>query len=140
MGIKVNYFNDTDEKLLPKSKMIKICGSVFESESNKEGLVNIIVLTADNIKEINTQYLNHDWETDVISFVIDDEPFLGEIYICSEVAAKQAKEYNVSLREELLRLTAHGSLHLCGYDDATDVEREEMKVLEDKYIKLCLSE
>ena len=60
----------------------------------------------------------------------NETPLEGEIYIGAETAVKQAEEYNVSLTNELLRLVIHGSLHLCGYDDATDDERHHMHLLE----------
>lgn len=59
---------------------------------------------------------------------------MGEIYISAETAEKQANEYGVSLTNELMRLTAHGALHLCGYDDGTEADKEAMHKLENKYI------
>ncbi|MEI6090047.1 MAG: rRNA maturation RNase YbeY [bacterium] len=132
--MRINYFNDTDFPRLPKAKIIEVAKSVFDNEIKVEGVVNVIFVRDEAIKEINTEYLSHDCETDVISFIIDDDPFLGEIYISAETAEKQANEYGVSLTNELMRLTAHGALHLCGYDDGTEADKEAMHKLENKYI------
>lgn len=134
--MKINYFNNTDIRL-PKSKIIKIAETLFEKENaDLNGIVNVIFVDDEFITKMNNEFLSHNYATDVISFVIDDEPFLGEIYISVETAKNQANDYKVSLTNELLRLTIHGALHLCGYDDATDELRKEMQILEDKYLKL----
>lgn len=132
--MRINYFNDTDFPRLPKAKIVEVAKAVFDNEIKVEGVVNVIFVRDEAIKEINTEYLSHEFETDVISFIIDDDPFLGEIYISAETAEKQANEYGVSLTNELMRLTAHGALHLCGYDDGTTADKEAMHKLENKYI------
>ena len=80
----------------------------------------------------------YDYPTDIITFPLEDEVLDGELYISLDTAARQAKEYGVSLTNELMRLVAHGTLHLVGYDDATDQQRKEMSRLEDNYIQLSL--
>lgn len=132
--MRINYFNDTTFPRLPKTKIIDVARSIFDNEKKGDGVVNVIFVDDDVIKGINTEYLAHECETDVISFIIDEEPFLGEIYISAETAEKQAKDYDVSLTNELLRLTAHGALHLCGYEDDTEKKKEAMHLLENKYI------
>lgn len=135
MSIIINTFNESNTKRLPWKKMADIAKRIFLDEKNIEATVNIVALDDDTIKEMNREYLQHDYATDVISFVIDDEPFMGELYISADTARKQAEEYKVSLSNEMLRLTAHGALHLCGYDDDTTEKRELMHSLEDKYLE-----
>jgi len=132
--MRINYFNDTEIQRLPKAKIVEVANSVFDNEMKVDGVVNVILVNDAVIQEINTEYLSHECATDVISFIIDEEPFLGEIYISAETAEIQAKEYGVSLTNELMRLTAHGALHLCGYEDSTPADKEAMHKLENKYI------
>ena len=62
----------------------------------------------------------------------------GEVYVCTEVAKQQAREYQVSYRNELLRLIIHGVLHLVGYDDQDDENRMKMRETENNYLSQCL--
>ncbi|NLP09361.1 rRNA maturation RNase YbeY [bacterium] len=72
--------------------------------------------------------------TDVISLNYSSGPgFLqGEIYVCVPVAEKQAKTYGVSLQAEVLRLIAHGVLHLLGHEDGGQDQRQRMHRLENR--------
>ena len=113
---------------------------VFEGEKNQRKVseikVNVIYLNDDEIHNMNKEFLSHDYPTDVITFTLEENPLEGEIYIGAGVAKDQAREYRVSVRNECLRLAVHGALHLCGYEDNTDKKRQEMHLLENKYMKL----
>lgn len=83
--------------------------------------------------ELHLRWMNLDGPTDVMSFPMDelkpgqDEAgMLGDIVICPGVAAEQAKAAGHSLSDEILLLTAHGLLHLMGYDHHEPEEKEEM--------------
>ncbi len=140
MAVSVRTFNESNTKFLPWKKMTTVAEAIFADEKIYDASLNIIVLTDDRIQEINRRYLEHDYATDVISFNIEDEPLEGEIYISADTARKQAEEYRVSLSNEMVRLTAHGTLHVCGHDDATDEMRQAMHILENKYLGLYWKE
>jgi len=135
MDLKINIFNETDNKYLPYKKLKEAITRVFESENINGINVNLIIADNDFIRELNNKYLGHDYVTDVICFPMDEEGLYGEIYICAQQAEKQAKEYKVSKQEELIRLGVHGALHLVGYEDFTEEQRKEMHRLENKFIK-----
>jgi len=82
------------------------------------------------LAEMHDQYLDDPDKTDVITFNLGDENIEGEIYISFERALEQAKEFNVTLEEEIIRLIIHGLLHLAGYDDLNDSDRNKMKAVE----------
>jgi probable rRNA maturation factor len=67
------------------------------------------------MKKLNRKYRKKNKTTDVLSFNLNEEGMLGEVYISIPQAKRQAKEYNCSLDRELVRLTEHGILHLLGY-------------------------
>ena len=96
--------------------------------------VNVILVDDEELLRMNREHLRHDYYTDVITFTIEEKPLEGEIYISLDRAREQAGEYRVGVYEEVTRLAIHGALHLAGYDDATEGERERMRGLEDRYL------
>lgn len=88
-----------------------------------------------NIQELNRRYLDKDRPTDVLAFAQDEEEeellegqtrLLGDVIVSVETAKRQADERRKTLDDELDLLVSHGLLHLLGYDDTTDEERESM--------------
>jgi len=76
----------------------------------------IVNLIGDGLmKKLNLKFRKKDKTTDVLSFNLNESGILGEIYISYPKAKKQAKEYYVSMKDELRRLSGHGTLHLLGY-------------------------
>lgn len=132
--IKVDIFNESKKKNLPKTSGKKIIELILKDKKIKKGFISIIYCTDEYLLNINREYLNHNYTTDVITFVLEEKPLLSEIYISIDTASTQSTEYNVSLRNEILRLIAHGALHIVGYDDRTDESREKMRLLEDFYL------
>ena len=91
------------------------------------------------VHDLNREWLEHDWETDVVSFPLDEEArargeIEGEVYVDLDTAREVAPEVGATFEHEALRYVAHGLLHLVGYDDATDEERAVMRGLEDRYL------
>jgi len=105
-------------------------------EKKIEGEINFIFCDDDYLLVINKQYLQHDTLTDIITFDYSEKQKInGDIFISVERVKMNASEYKVSLREELLRVMAHGILHLCGYKDKTAKEIMLMRTKEDNAIK-----
>ena len=107
-------------------------------EFQKPWKINIVLISDDFITQIHEEYLSKKTPTDVLSFNLSEDfedYFEGEIYISINRAQDQANTYNVSLKCELYRLIAHGILHLLGFDDKTEKQREIMKGHEDKILK-----
>jgi rRNA maturation RNase YbeY len=127
-------YNDVNYSPVPRKKISTIIENILKDNKVSEAVVGIILLNNKKIKKINKEFLSHDYITDVISFRLEDEPLEGEVYISVEKAEEQAKDYGVSLMNEILRLVAHGVLHLVGYDDDTPEKRNEMHQLENLYI------
>jgi probable rRNA maturation factor len=101
--------------------------------------------------DLNRRHLNHDYETDVLSFLFDAEPEFaststgprgkgrridGEIVISAEMAVQSAPRFDWSPFDELTLYLVHGLLHLCGYDDLTEPERRLMRRRERAILKL----
>ncbi len=135
--VVINFFNETSKRNIQKEKIKNVLKNVLTYFNKNDSVLNIIFVESQVIEQINKQFLNHNFVTDVISFDLSEEGTdLGEIYICLEVAEHQAKEYRVSLTNELQRLAIHGLLHILGFDDKTKGKKEEMTQLENYFLKI----
>ncbi|MCO6494314.1 MAG: rRNA maturation RNase YbeY [Bacteroidetes bacterium] len=110
--------------------------AIMNDHKKKYTLITITLLTDEALLEINQNFLNHDYYTDIITFSYseENEPIEAELFISSEMVASNAKKYNVTYHKELLRVIFHGCLHLCGFNDTTEEERKEMKREENFYV------
>ena len=98
--------------------------------------ISVAVVDDPTIHELNRRHLNHDYATDVLSFILqrDGASLEGEIVVSGDTAANTAGEYGWSAEEELLLYVIHGSLHLVGHDDQTPADREQMRVEERRWL------
>lgn len=99
--------------------------------------LRIVFVDDDKIHNLNKRFLRHDKVTDVLSFPLEEQEGVieGEIYVCIDQAERQAREYGVSIHQEISRLVIHGLLHLIGYDDTTPAKKSAMKEKEDSYLE-----
>ncbi|MCK6601508.1 MAG: rRNA maturation RNase YbeY [Bacteroidetes bacterium] len=132
----VSVFNEhPDSPRVIKKELQNLAKTVFSGENTPVKYINIILTDAAFLLKMNTEFLNHDFDTDVITFSLQDSgPVEGEIYISLDQAKIQAGEFRVTFGNELNRLVIHGCLHLCGYDDATAGQQAEMRQKEDFYL------
>ena len=132
------YFSDQRGRL-PRRESVELADHILRREKQTRP-VNIIVVDDAAIRTLNKQYRNRSRPTDVLAFPADPElGILGEVYISVDTARRQAAEYSHRLREEMLRLVAHGVLHLCGYDHEHPTDAAVMKEREDAYLDGILS-
>lgn len=113
----------------------------IESSVKREGFetedVNYIFCDDEYLLEINRQYLQHDYYTDVIGFQYSEDRLLsGDIYISVERIAENAENHQKSFDNELARVMIHGILHFMNYRDKTAKEAEEMRKMEEKYLSI----
>lgn len=134
MSFVINIFKNHKRKFLRTKFIERAVDKTLKNFKVKKANINIILTDYNSVKELNKKFLKHNYETDVLAFLLDDEELEGEIYISIETAEKQAKEYKVSLTNELSRLAIHGTLHLIGYKDKTEQEKAEMHKIEDEIL------
>ncbi len=110
------------------------------SEGYKINEIRIIFCDKKTVREINRTFLQHDYDTDIITFPFSKEgqPLEAELYISIPQTKKQAKEWGCSFKQELHRIIFHGLLHLCGYNDKTGEEQKEIRRKEDHYLNAYL--
>jgi len=100
------------------------------------GTLSLALVDDDRIRLVNRRYRNVDAPTDVIAFEAEDQPDgpAGEVIISVETAKRQAVEAGHSLAREMSLLTAHGLLHVLGYDDATEEGARQMEAVQEQVL------
>jgi probable rRNA maturation factor len=137
MVVIQNSINDSsiDEKNLANTLQ-----QVIDDLDKGESELLIRIVDKDEIQTLNKTYRHQDKPTNVLSFESDlpveiDEAILGDVVICTEIVAEEAKAQNKTFDEHLTHMAIHGTLHLLGYDhieseDAKQMENLEIKILE----------
>ena len=155
-------YNDENDRLTPE--IWKLMDQAFEramenefgAELAAEGVsladiepeLGVTVVDRDEILELNREYRQRDRVTDVLSFpqfaghdelladLLDEETetLIGDVVICYDVAAEQAKEYGTGFTREMLYLFVHSVMHLFGYDHMEDDEKAVMRKKEEEVL------
>ncbi|RYF94468.1 MAG: rRNA maturation RNase YbeY [Chitinophagaceae bacterium] len=133
--ISFNY--ETDFQLAYEKDYSDWVSAIITSEGKVEGDINYVFCDDEYLLSLNQQYLEHDTLTDIISFdySVGDE-LHGDIFISVERVAENAKDFNVTMSDELKRVMAHGILHYCGYKDKTEPEEQAMRLKEEEKMKM----
>lgn len=132
----INFNYDTNFSLPDESRLSNWVINVISEEGCILDEINYIFCDDAFLLKLNVEYLNHDTLTDIISFDNSIGKIIqGDIFISIERVADNAKDFNVSLQEELHRVMVHGVLHFCGYKDKSESESMLMRQKENHYIK-----
>jgi rRNA maturation RNase YbeY len=110
---------------------------VIEKLGYKPGDISLIFCKDNYLKEINLQYLHHDYFTDIITFDYTNQKVIsGDLFISIDRVKENAKDNNVAFLNELYRVIIHGILHLCGYNDKTVSEKTIIREKENEFVSL----
>lgn len=123
---------------LPAATVERVVRGVLRGE-RRQADISITFLGASSMRRLNDEYLGHDRPTDVISFGLANPEgrLAGDVYVCRAVAARNARLHGVPLRQELVRLVIHGTLHALGHDhpDGDHRTRSPMWQRQERYVK-----
>jgi probable rRNA maturation factor len=136
------FFNKADKgTTLGNKTALK---AFLEKQLKKEGITPVAlqyVFCSDTyLLDINKQFLNHDYYTDIISFDLSEVKgqLIGDIYISVDRVKENAKTHKTHILQELLRVVFHGALHFCGYKDKKPADIKLMRAMEDRWLKAYL--
>ncbi len=134
-ALPVNFhFEDVELDLPEEQKISDWLLAAAENEGKNLAEITYIFCSDDFLLNMNREYLQHDYFTDVITFPYSETEIQGDIFISTDRVAENAKEIGVSFQHELCRVMIHGLLHLAGYVDTTADLREKMSKKEDFYL------
>ena len=133
----ISFHNEGVNTKTPSKRLLKAWIKEFVSNhSKKVGELAIVFCTDERILEVNRNFLQHDYYTDIITFdYCEGELVSGDIFISVERVLENATSQKVQYNEELLRVLAHGILHLIGFQDKSKKNKVKMTQNED----LCIS-
>jgi len=134
---KIQLFYEDIQPLKTNKTYIKNqISRVILSENKLIGNISVIFCSDYYLLEMNKQYLEHNYFTDVITFDFVEETVIsGDIFISIDRIRDNAHLYNTPVIHELFRVIFHGVLHLIGYNDKTDEEIKIMRGKEDFYLQ-----
>ncbi|MFM2227089.1 MAG: rRNA maturation RNase YbeY [Bacteroidota bacterium] len=137
----ISFHNEGVTTKTPSKRLLKAWIKEFVSNHGKKiGELAFIFCSDEKILEVNQNFLQHDYYTDIITFdYCEDEIVSGDIFISVERVKENAYFHNVEYKEELLRVLAHGVLHLIGFQDKSTKKKKEMTENEDLCISLFLT-
>jgi rRNA maturation RNase YbeY len=140
--LRISFHYDIENFRLRDSRKLKrTAGRIVNDAGRRAGVVDIIITNDNKVYEINTEFLGHDYYTDIITFNYNKGNTLnGEIYISEPRVRENAMKFGTSFGSEMRRVIFHGILHLCGYDDRTEGEKKKMSEMEEMYLALSYAE
>lgn len=113
-------------------------GKVLKLYKQDQADLSYVFVSDEELLQINREYLNHDYYTDIITFDLNEgDSLIGEMYISLDRVKENAEEFaGGNFEEELRRVMAHGVLHLLGFGDKTESEEVTMRNEEKKCLEL----
>jgi len=109
----------------------------IKKEGKTSGEITYIFCSDDYLHKINLEHLQHDTFTDIITFnYCIGDIITSDIFISIDRVKENASSFNATFQNELSRVMIHGILHLIGYDDKSDSDKEMMRSKEDFYLSL----
>ncbi|HVO94685.1 MAG TPA: rRNA maturation RNase YbeY [Terriglobales bacterium] len=127
-------------KKFPARRLKEVALAILDLLGRSDTELSLALIGDREMQQLNAQYRGKNYPTDVLSFPVESDaplkkPLLGDVVICVDKAAEQARERRRTLDEEMVTLLIHGIVHLMGYDheqsakDAKIMTRLEKKIL-----------
>ncbi|MCB0379618.1 MAG: rRNA maturation RNase YbeY [Flavobacteriales bacterium] len=131
------HSEDVDFHLVNEKQIIKWLQNTIKNEGRTVSELSYIFCSDDYLHKMNLEYLNHDTYTDIITFDYTEGSVVGgDIFISIDRVKENALKFKTEFVNELSRVIVHGVLHLVGYKDKTNKEKELMRSKEDFYLIL----
>ena len=122
---------------LHKKKVLKLkdCKLWLDTIFKKDSNITIRIVGKKESESLNYNYRNQKKPTNILSFMLSENPLIGDIVMCHPIIKNEAKSQNKKIRDHYAHLLIHGYLHLLGYShekqcDADKMERKEIQILQ----------
>lgn len=139
----ITYDKENAKIKMPKIKKRNVSAwikKVAELHGKKVGDLSYLFCSDDHILEVNKEYLQHDYYTDIITFdYTEDNVISGDMVISVDTIATNAEKFETTFESEFFRVVIHGVLHLCGINDKGPGEREIMEKHENEALEVAKS-
>lgn len=139
----ITYDKEHSKIKMPKIKKRNVSAwikKVAELHGKKVGDLSYLFCSDDHILEVNKEYLQHDYYTDIITFDYTEEDVIsGDMVISVDTIATNAEKFETTFESEFFRVVIHGVLHLCGINDKGPGEREIMEKHENEALEVAKS-
>lgn len=124
-------------RLTERNRKKELLKQIIKEHGFKPGELNYIFVSDEELLKINIEYLNHHTYTDIITFdnSESDQLIEGDIFISVERVKENAEKFRTPFEHELIRVMAHGVLHLAGYKDKKPEEAQAMREAEERALK-----
>src|SRR3989338_9320768 len=130
--MQINLINRQKKFKINQKEILKKTQYILTSLKQEHTELSILFTNNRYIKKLNSTYRKRNYATDVLSFSMNTENYLGDIVISVEKAYANSKIHKFTLREELLFLIIHGILHLLGYNHETKHELKKLERIQNK--------
>lgn len=128
---------DADPKLKNKRLLKSWIAKVADSYGLKTGDLAYVFCSDDRILEVNKEFLQHDYYTDIITFdYCEGDTISGDMYISVDTVRTNSELYSTSFINEMHRVIIHGVLHLCGFKDKAPDDEKKMREAEAKALAM----
>ena len=129
------FYEDIPSLKINKRILEKYIKLLVAKELYQVGNITMIFCSDAYLLEVNKQYLNHDYYTDIVTFDYRENSVIsGDLFISFDRIKENAANFKATVKEELFRVVFHGVLHLIGYNDKTEEEQKEMRQKENFYL------
>ena len=132
----IDFINRQSRHDIEEVRLCEASRKILNDAGFRVGQLSLAVVDDEEMQQLNRQYLEHDYPTDVLSFLLEDgeDSLEGEIIVSADTAAREAKRWNWPVNDELLLYVIHGTLHLTGMDDHEPEDRSQMRQAETHYL------
>ena len=138
-GIRFEFIDEQSRLTVDFDRMRRAVAKILADAGVTRGVMEIAVVAAEPMHEMNVEFLGHDYVTDVLAFALEDDRAAGllegNIVVCSDFAVERAPDYEWPPEDELLMYAIHGALHLVGYDDHSPEDAPLMRAKEREYLE-----
>ena len=134
--IRVNVSNHQTLFEIDDDQIVAAVSSVLKAQQISAAEVSVAIVDDPQIHVLNREHLNHDYPTDVLSFLYEatDTSIDGELIVSTDTARRVGAEHGMQEHDELVLYIVHGALHLVGFDDDTDAAQIEMREHERRHM------